>query len=60
VPPEPAPPAAEVGDSEEDEDDWVPPKNAVPFGPFLAAGALEWLWGSELMVRAVPFLDAFR
>jgi leader peptidase (prepilin peptidase)/N-methyltransferase len=60
VPPEPAPPAAEAGDSEEDEDDWVPPKNAVPFGPFLAAGAVEWLWGSELMVRAVPFLDAFR
>jgi leader peptidase (prepilin peptidase)/N-methyltransferase len=61
VPPEPAAaPAAEPGDSEEDEDDWVPPKNAVPFGPFLAAGALEWLWGAELLSRAVPFLDAFR
>lgn len=38
-----------------DEDDWVPPAGAVPFGPFLALGALEaaffgdvvlgWLWG---------------
>jgi len=26
------------------EDDWVPPKNALPFGPFLALGAIEWLF----------------
>jgi leader peptidase (prepilin peptidase)/N-methyltransferase len=55
VPPEP-----HAGADGDEEDDWVPPKNAVPFGPFLAAGALEWLWGAELLSRAVPFLDAFR
>jgi leader peptidase (prepilin peptidase)/N-methyltransferase len=26
------------------DDDWVPPKNALPFGPFLALGAVEWLF----------------
>ena len=26
------------------EEDWVPPKNALPFGPFLALGAIEWLF----------------
>ena len=26
------------------EDDWVPPRNALPFGPFLALGAIEWLF----------------
>lgn len=36
---------AELGD--EEEDDWVPPKNAVPFGPFLALGALEELFVGE-------------
>ena len=34
--------------------DWVPPRNAVPFGPFLAAGALEWLWLPGWLARAVP------
>ncbi len=27
-----------------EEADWVPPKNAIPFGPFLALGAAEWLF----------------
>lgn len=41
----PAPPAtpASTEDEEEDEDDWVPPPTAVPFGPFLALGALAEL-----------------
>ncbi len=26
------------------EEDWVPPRNALPFGPFLALGAVEWLF----------------
>ena len=55
----PAPDAAATP-SDSDDDDWVPPKNAVPFGPFLALGALEWLWGAGLMSRVVPFLDVFR
>lgn len=41
-------------------DDWVPPRNAVPFGPFLALGALEWLWLGEALARWVPALRLFR
>jgi leader peptidase (prepilin peptidase)/N-methyltransferase len=40
--------------------DWVPPRNAVPFGPFLAAGALEWLWLQGWIAQAVPVLSIFR
>jgi leader peptidase (prepilin peptidase)/N-methyltransferase len=43
-----------------DEEDWVPPRNAVPFGPFLVAGALEWLWFSGALARAVPLFELFR
>lgn len=49
----PAEPAAR------EEDDWVPPRNAVPFGPFLAAGAVEWLWLQGAIVKAVPILSIF-
>ncbi|HYG67921.1 MAG TPA: prepilin peptidase [Anaeromyxobacteraceae bacterium] len=41
------------------EGDWVPPRNAVPFGPFLVAGALEWLYLAEPLGEAVPFLRIF-
>jgi leader peptidase (prepilin peptidase)/N-methyltransferase len=43
---EPAAPAEKVegAATEDDEDDWVPPANAVPFGPFLALAALEQLF----------------
>lgn len=34
-----------------DEADWVPPKNAVPFGPFLALGALAQLLFSAQLER---------
>ena len=54
-PPEAAPPEHSTAD-----DDWIPPKNAVPFGPFLALGALEWLYGAGLLARAFPALGAFR
>lgn len=43
-----------------DEHDWVPPRHAVPFGPFLVAGALEWLWLGELIARVAPPLALFR
>lgn len=33
-----------TGATTEDTDGWVPPKNAIPFGPFLALGAVEWLF----------------
>jgi leader peptidase (prepilin peptidase)/N-methyltransferase len=42
------------------DDDWVPPRNAVPFGPFLVAGALEWLYLAGPLASLVPALEAFR
>jgi len=33
--------------------------HAVPFGPFLAAAALEWLYLADPIVRAVPTLAPF-
>ncbi len=54
--PGPAPGApAPAGDEE-----WVPPRNAVPFGPFLVAGALEWLYLSGQLASLVPALEVFR
>lgn len=43
-----------------DADGWVPPRNAVPFGPFLALGALEWLYLAGPLSSLVPALDVFR
>jgi leader peptidase (prepilin peptidase)/N-methyltransferase len=45
---------------DEPEVDWIPPKHAVPFGPFLVAGALEWLWVGGLLAREIPVLRLFR
>jgi leader peptidase (prepilin peptidase)/N-methyltransferase len=42
------------------EDDWVPPRNAVPFGPFLALAAFEWLYAGGWLVKAIPFFRVFR
>jgi leader peptidase (prepilin peptidase)/N-methyltransferase len=36
----------------ENEDDWVPPKNAVPYGPFLSLAALEYLFVGGRLVGA--------
>jgi leader peptidase (prepilin peptidase)/N-methyltransferase len=41
------------------DEDWVPPRNAVPFGPFLVAGALEWMYLGSLIERAWPALRMF-
>jgi leader peptidase (prepilin peptidase)/N-methyltransferase len=49
-----APPDAPPG-----EEAWIPPRNAVPFGPFLAAGALEWLWLHGWLVGLVPEFRIF-
>ncbi|HET8539356.1 MAG TPA: prepilin peptidase [Anaeromyxobacter sp.] len=59
----PAAPAEAAGDdaprAADAEDDWVPPRHAVPFGPFLVAGALEWLYLSGWLSDLVPALGAF-
>jgi hypothetical protein len=33
--------------AESDDDDWVPPPHAVPYGPFLVLAALEQLFAGE-------------
>lgn len=42
------------------DEQWIPPRNAVPFGPFLVAGALEWLYLSAPLARVLPGLEVFR
>ena len=42
------PPPKPTGDAELDA--WVPPEGAVPFGPFLALGAAEYLFFGERLV----------
>jgi leader peptidase (prepilin peptidase)/N-methyltransferase len=71
-PPPPAAPGAEPGGAERvaspgpvpppatDDRDWVPPRNAVPFGPFLALAALEWLYLGAILPRWIPVLGVFR
>jgi leader peptidase (prepilin peptidase)/N-methyltransferase len=43
-----------------EDEDWVPPRNAVPFGPFLALAALEWLYAGPKLADLVPALGVFR
>jgi leader peptidase (prepilin peptidase) / N-methyltransferase len=59
--PEPGAPApAEGAGTQPAEGDWVPPRHAVPFGPFLALGALEWLYLADPIAGLVPVLSTFR
>jgi leader peptidase (prepilin peptidase)/N-methyltransferase len=58
---QPGPASAPPAPGAEGEDaDWVPPRNAIPFGPFLVAGALEWLYLAAPLAALVPALDVFR
>jgi leader peptidase (prepilin peptidase)/N-methyltransferase len=57
---QPGPPKDAPAAAEGDEETWVPPRNAVPFGPFLALAAVEWLWLADALVAAVPTLGVFR
>jgi leader peptidase (prepilin peptidase)/N-methyltransferase len=56
----PAPASAPPAGPQAAEEDWIPPRHAVPFGPFLALGALEWLYLADRIVRLIPPLGAFR
>ncbi len=62
-PESPAPASPGIADPSspiDPEDDWVPPRNAVPFGPFLVAAGLEWLYLAGPIARLVPTLEIFR
>jgi len=54
------PSASPPGVAGDEDEAWVPPRNAVPFGPFLALGALEWLYLAGPLASLVPVLDVFR
>jgi leader peptidase (prepilin peptidase)/N-methyltransferase len=43
----------------EADDDWVPPRHAIPYGPFLVLAALEWLFLGTALGRLVPALSVF-
>ena len=58
--PPPAPEPAPERPEGQEEEEWVPPRHAVPFGPFLVAGALEWLYLGGWLVSRFPGLDVFR
>jgi leader peptidase (prepilin peptidase)/N-methyltransferase len=45
----PPPPLPEPVTPSSDED-WVPPKHAVPYGPFLSLAALEYLFFGDRLV----------
>lgn len=41
-------------------DGFAPPRHALPFGPFLALGAVEWLYLAAPLAAALPGLSTFR
>ena len=41
---------------DDEEDDWVPPKNALPFGPFLSVGAMTVLLFAPVLQRWLVML----
>ncbi|MGC3997939.1 MAG: prepilin peptidase [Anaeromyxobacter sp.] len=50
----------QTGEGEPQGDDgWVPPRNSVPFGPFLALAALEWLYLAPWLARHVALFEVF-
>ncbi len=57
---EPAAPPGTEGSDVPRQEEWVPPRHSVPFGPFLAAGALEWLYLAAWVAKGLPILAVFR
>ncbi|HSN13039.1 MAG TPA: A24 family peptidase, partial [Anaeromyxobacteraceae bacterium] len=41
-------------------DGFAPPRHALPFGPFLALAAVEWLYLAGPLAGALPVLSPFR
>ena len=56
--PDSVPPAPAAAGGEEEP--WVPPRHALPFGPFLVAAALEWLWLGDRLAALSPLFEVFR
>jgi leader peptidase (prepilin peptidase)/N-methyltransferase len=54
-----AEPARPPADRDGGEDDWVPPRHAIPYGPFLALAALQWLFLARPLARLLPVLSIF-
>jgi leader peptidase (prepilin peptidase)/N-methyltransferase len=48
--------ASESAEGREDDDDWVPPRHAVPFGPFLAMAAMEQLFFGDWILETYQHL----
>jgi leader peptidase (prepilin peptidase)/N-methyltransferase len=56
---EPGPaPASRPGQGTDDEE-WTPPRHSIPFGPFLALAAIEWLYLAPRLARLVPGFELF-
>lgn len=47
---DPGPRPPDLAEAPPSDDDWVPPRNAVPYGPFLALAALEYLFFGDRLV----------
>ena len=56
----PAEPVGAPAAGEDAEGEWIPPRHAVPFGPFLVLGALEWLYLGGWLASWIPALGVFR
>jgi leader peptidase (prepilin peptidase)/N-methyltransferase len=59
-PPEAVPVDPPKSEETTGEEDWVPPRNALPFGPFLALATFEWLFAGAWLAEALPFFRLFR
>lgn len=59
APPEPTSAPREVEPEAEEEEEWVPPPSAVPFGPFLAIGAIAELLFAPTFQRILFGLGLF-
>jgi leader peptidase (prepilin peptidase)/N-methyltransferase len=57
---QPGPTEEQKKEMEKNEEAWVPSRRAIPFGPFLALGALEWLYLPDQITAIAPAFEVFR